>query len=353
VSAGQVAAGRRWRARGRRSRRAAPLRPFRRRIAGAPARALSALPPKARRWLLIALGACAMLAATYQLWFRDSSFVAVEDVTVTGLTTKDAARVRAQLVSAAHTMTTLHVEKAELEQAIAAFPVVRSLEVRADFPHGLEIRVVEHRPAAIVGGMPVAGDGTILRGLPIEGRLPKVDARDDLRGSRLTAPAALHAARVAGAAPAPLRPRLDRIELRGRDGIVIELRDGPELIFGDATRVRAKWLAATRVLADPDSQGATYIDVRLPGRPAAGGLPATTLSPVAPAGSDELAAPDTATPPATAPVDPATEQLAPVPTTETQATEPQSGPQSAPQSGEPAPAPTDTTGAGGASPPAG
>jgi cell division protein FtsQ len=317
-----------------------------------PIHALAALPPKFRRRLLVLLGVALLLAAGYQFWLRDSALVSVEEVTVTGLTTKDAARVRAQLVSAAHTMTTLHVEKGELEQAIAAFPVVRALEVRADFPHGLEIHVTEHRPAAIVGGLPVAGDGTILRELPIEGRLPRIDARDDLHGSRLTAPAALHAARVAGAAPAPLRPRLERIELRGRDGIVIELRDGPELIFGDATRVRAKWLAATRVLADPDSQGATYIDVRLPGRPAAGGLPATTLSPVAPAGSEELTAPDTAVPPVTSPIDPATEQLAP-PTTEAPPTEPQSTPQPAPQTPEPAPAPTDTTGAGGASPPAG
>lgn len=318
-----------------------------------PIRAVAALPPKFRKRLAVVLGIALVLAAGYQFWLRDSSLVSVEDVTVKGLTTKDAKRVRAQLVSAAHTMTTLHVEKKELEEAIAAYPVVRSLEVSADFPHGLEIHVVEHRPAAIVGGLPVAGDGTILRGLPIEGRLPKIDVKDNLRGSRLTAPAALHAAQVAGAAPAPLRARLDRIEIRGQDGIVIELRDGPELIFGDATRVRAKWLAATRVLADPDAQGATYIDVRLPGRPAAGGLPATTLAPVAPAGEEQLAPPATAVPPETAPVDPATEQPAPAPSTGTPSTEPQSTPQSLPQSAEPAPAPTDTTGAGGASPPAG
>jgi cell division protein FtsQ len=318
-----------------------------------PIRALATLPPKFRRRLLALLGAALLLAGGYQFWLRDSPLVSVEDVTVTGLTTKDAARVRAQLVSAAHTMTTLHVEKTELEQAIAAYPVVRSLEVRADFPHGLEIHVIEHRPAALVGGLPVAGDGTILRGLPIEGRLPKIDVKDDLRGNRLTAPAALHAAGVVGAAPAPLRARLEQIEIRGRDGIVVELRDGPELIFGDATHVRAKWLAATRVLADPDAKGATYIDVRLPGRPAAGGLPATTLAPVAPAGAEQLAPPDTAVPPETAPVDPATEQLAPAPSTGAPPTDPQSVPQTAPQSPEPAPAPTDTTGAGGASPPAG
>ena len=323
------------------------------RVGARPIRALTALPPKFRRRLLALLGVALLLSTGYQFWLRDSSLVSVEDVTVTGLTTKDAARVRAQLVSAAHTMTTLHVEKAELEQAIAAYPVVRSVEVEADFPHGLAIHVIEHRPAAVVGGLPVAGDGTILRGLPIEGRLPKIDVRDDLRGNRLTAPSALHTARVAGAAPAPLRGRLERIEIRGQDGIVVELRDGPELIFGDARRLRAKWLAATRILADADAKGATYIDVRLPGRPAAGGLPATTLAPVAPAGEEQLAPPDTAVPQGAAPVDPAAEQLSPAPATGAPATDPQSAPQAAPQTPEPAPAPTDTTGAGGASPPVG
>jgi cell division protein FtsQ len=127
---------------------------------------------------------------------------------------------------------------------------------------------------------------------------------------------------------------------------VVELRDGPELIFGSAHRVRAKWIAATRVLADPESAGATYIDVTLPGRPAAGGLAAETLSPVAPAGT-EGASPDAATPPA-ATVDPATEQLAPAaPTTpDPAATDPATTP--APPA-EPAPAPPETAG-GGASP---
>ena len=133
----------------------------------------------------------------------------------------------------------------------------------------------------------------------------------------------------------------------------MELRDGPELIFGEATRVRAKWVAATRVLADPDSQGATYIDVRLPGRPAAGGLPATTLAPVAPAGSEQATTPQATTPPSTGTVDPTTEPLAPAPTTQSQQAAPESTAQTPPQSAEPPPAPTDTTGAGGASPPPG
>ena len=176
-----------------------------------------------------------------------------------------------------------------LEQAVAHYPVVRGLEISADFPHGLRIRVIEHHPAALVqlsgDEVPVAGDGTILRGMPVEGRLPAIDTEVTARGERLSSSAALHAARVAGAAPAPMRSRIEVITARNEDGIVVELHDGPELIFGDGRRAEAKWIAATRVLADPDSEGATYIDVRLPGRPAAGGLPAGTVTPVAPAGT--------------------------------------------------------------------
>jgi cell division protein FtsQ len=245
--------------------------------------------PKLRLTFAILVLLCLALAAGYQFWLRDSSLVAVDDVKVSGLTTKDAERVRATLTSAGHTMTTLNVDRERLEQAVAHYPVVRGLEISTDFPHGLRIRVIEHHPAALVelGGdeVPVAGDGTILRGMPVEGRLPAIDTEVAARGERLSSSVALHAAGVAGAAPAPFRSRIEVITARKDDGIVVELHEGPELIFGDGRRAEAKWIAATRVLADPDAEGATYIDVRLPGRPAAGGLPAGTVTPVAPAGT--------------------------------------------------------------------
>ena len=355
MSSGQAVAGRRP---ARKSTRRARKRSARSAALGALALrvlTLRLLPPRMRRRVLMVLAACLVLAAGFQFWLRDSTLVAVENVKVTGLTTKDAPRVRAALVSAAHTMTTLHVDQAELERAIGAYPVVRALDVEADFPHRLDIRVIEHRPAAMVGGLPVAGDGTILRGLPVEGRLPEIELRGNLDGDRLSHPAVLRAARVAGGAPAPLRARLERIDMRSEEGIVVELRDGPELYFGNATRVRAKWIAAVRILADPEAAGASYIDVRLPGRPAAGGLPAETLAPVAPAGSAELAAP-TETAPTAPGVDPATEQLAP-PAATGDGTAPATGTppaaETAPAPVQPAPAPTDSTGAGGVSPPPG
>src|SRR5918992_920846 len=97
------------------------------------------------------------------------------------------------------------------------------------------------------------------------------------------------------------------------EGLVAELREGPELIFGDATRLRSKWAAAARVLADLEASGASYVDVRIPGRPAAGGLPAETIVPVAPAGTTSTIPPAAGTDPSvtTTTTDPTTTWTAP------------------------------------------
>jgi cell division protein FtsQ len=256
---------------------------------------LPALSARLRRRLLVFGALCLLLAATYQFWFRDSWLVAVNRVTVSGLTTEDAPRVRAALTAAARSMTTLHVDRDDLERVVKAYPIVDALELSPDFPHTLRIRVVEHHPAAIAvtdgGRVAVAADGTVLAGLGGERRLPTITAEGTVDGERLEDRSALATARVAGAAPAALHRRVERVRMRKEEGLVVLLRDGPELIFGAATRTRAKWMAAARVLADKTAAGATYIDLRLPGRPAAGGLPAETVTPVAPAGTTTYTAP--------------------------------------------------------------
>lgn len=258
---------------------------------------------RVRRSLLIAAAALLLLGAGYQFWLRESSLVAVEKVTVTGLSTDDSERVRMALAAASRSMTTLHVDHEALERAVAGFPVVRDLEVTTDFPDSLKIHVVEHVPAAVAigdgGRVAVAADGTILQGVSAEKGLPTVEVEGALGVERLRDTAALASAAIAGAAPPALRGRISEVGDDGRLGQVVQLSDGPEVIFGDATRLGAKWAAASRVLADLEASGASYVDVRLPGRPAAGGLPAETIVPVAPAGSTSTA------PGTVAPVDPA------------------------------------------------
>jgi cell division protein FtsQ len=321
---------------------------------------LPAVSARLKRRLLVLGALCLVLAATYQFWFRDSWLVAVERVTVSGLTTDDAPRVRSALIAAARSMSTLHVDRDDLERVVKAYPVVDELELSPDFPHTLHIRVIEHHPAAIAvtdgGRVAVAGDGTVLPGLAGEGRLPTISAEGTIRGERLEDPSALAAARVAGAAPAVLHRRVEKVPTRKKEGLVVLLRDGPELIFGDASRVRAKWTAAARVIADKAAGGATYIDLRLPGRPAAGGLPAATVTPVAPAGTTGYSAPGSPAQPAGAPAaaPPVSAAQAPeAPTTTVPSTQPdpvtepvQPAPVTPEAPAAPAAPATDATGAG-------
>jgi cell division protein FtsQ len=242
-----------------------------------------------RRRLVFLILAGLLLTGAYMLWLRNSGLVAVEKVHVTGLTGKDARRARAALEGAARGSTTLNVDRRSIEQAAQAFPVIRALQITPDFPSGMRIRVREHRPAAVlVAGarrIPVAGDGSILTGLPLRGSLPTIEVRGAVPPRRLGAGTAMGAVRVAGAAPAVLTERLDSVQTTQSRGVVVKVAHGPDLIFGAAVRVHAKWAAAARVLADPDAAGAEYIDLRIPERPAAGGLSVETVAPVAPAGA--------------------------------------------------------------------
>jgi cell division protein FtsQ len=211
------------------------------------------------------------------LWLRHSSLVAVRNVQVTGAQGPDAQAIESALEGAARHMSTLDVHPAALRAAVASFPVVSGLHVSAAFPHGLRIRVIEQPPVAALDAAgvrtAVAADGMVLGPALLSPSLPV------LRGTampttaqRLRSPATLAALTVIGAAPAALSNDLVRA-FDGSMGLTLELRHGIRVYFGDASRPNAKWLSLARVLADPSSAGASYIDVRLPERPAAGFAP--------------------------------------------------------------------------------
>jgi cell division protein FtsQ len=208
------------------------------------------------------------------LWLRDSSLVAVRSVTVTGVSGPDAGHVRAALSDAARDMTTLHVKTGELRTAVDPYPTVLAVSTHADFPHGLRIAVHERNPiGAVVAGtqrVPVAADGTLMR-TTSSADLPEISAKALPGGSRASDPDVRHAVAVLSAAPPALRARVRRVYV-GERGWTLPLRNGPVLYLGGSERLAAKWAAVVAVLADPTSTGATYLDVRLPERPAAGGL---------------------------------------------------------------------------------
>ena len=275
-------------------------------------RRLSTLPP--RGWLLAAAGILAVLVAGF-FWARDSSLVRVKDVTITGASGPDAPRIESTLRSVARDMTTLNMRQDELEQAVDGYPTVADLRVQTDFPNGVRIEVIEREPVAIVAQgnhkLPVLAGGTVLRGATAPDDLPQIDEdRPE------------HVLRLLGAAPRPLLRRAERA-FAGPRGLTVRMAEGPVVYFGSADDLRAKWAAAARVLADPAAEGATYVDVRVPERTAAGGVaptgeeePDEALAPGATTGAPAPGATPTPDPGATAPAPTATEPTAPSATPE-------------------------------------
>jgi cell division protein FtsQ len=235
--------------------------------ARAPRLRLPRVHPRALLALLLAAG----LLAGGWLWLRDSPLVQVDDVTIVGVSSSDEGRIRAALSDEARQMTTLHVRNDVLRRAVAEFPSVASLRTKADFPHGLTIEVVEHEPVAVLeGNVPATGGGHLLRGLRTQD-LPSIAVKADRGGDWVTDARTLGALAIAAAAPPELRERSERI-FSGPRGLEVVLSEGPRLIFGGRADARAKWAAVARVLAEPSAQGALYLDLRVRGRVAAGGV---------------------------------------------------------------------------------
>lgn len=231
----------------------------------------------ARRRLRIGL-LCAVIAAPLLgggwLWLRHSSLVAVEHVKIVGAHGPEAHAIETALREAARGMSTLDAKPAELRAAVARFPAVSAVSESTSFPHSMRI-VVTQQPAVaalLVGGTrtAISADGVVLGTALLSPSLPTV--ADDVApgpGTAVSNTLVLAALQVLGAAP----PALDRLAAKayfGPRGLTVQMRNGLLVYFGDARRPHAKWLSLASVLADKAATGAIYVDVRLPGRPAAG-----------------------------------------------------------------------------------
>jgi len=246
-------------------------RPPRAAVVGRTLRSLGRRGPARRR--AVALALLAGLLVGGWTWLRDSSLVAVREVRISGTASADAGEIRAALRQAAAGMTTLRVREDALRAAVREYPAVAGLHVRARLPHRLDIEIVERTPVAAVEvageRTPASSGGLLLRGETAD-RLPAIPLASPPAGDRLTDRRTLAALAVAAAAPPRLRARARRLWW-GPRGLMLDLDDGPALVFGDRRALRAKWIAAGRVLAEPSAQGATYLDLRVPERVAAGG----------------------------------------------------------------------------------
>lgn len=249
--------------------RGARAAPGRRPAAG---RARRRLPQPGPRFLGATV-AVLLVAAGGWVWLRSSSLVAVQRVTIVGVRGPDAGQIRSALRAAARSMTTLNVKMGALRTAVEPYPVVKQLHVTTNFPHRMRIRVTEQVPVAIVsaGGQEtaVSADGTLLHGVTAAATLPTITLEVAPGGTHVSG-AALSEVKLLAAAPYALLGKIGQATSDDAHGLVIQLRNGPKVYFGDDGDLAAKWAAAAAVLADSGSAGADYVDVTVPSRPAAG-----------------------------------------------------------------------------------
>src|ERR1039458_7585376 len=100
------------------------------------------------RVALLALLIASPLLTGGWLWLRQSSFVSVQSVHISGVHGPEAGAIDAALTAAARRMSTLEVHTGPLRAAVAPYRIVRDLTLKTKFPHGLSIRVIEQPPVA-------------------------------------------------------------------------------------------------------------------------------------------------------------------------------------------------------------
>ncbi len=218
-------------------------------------------------------GVLALLGASY-LVVRHSSLSAVRRVEVSGVSGMDSGAIQSALITAAQHQSTLGVNVGALRAAVAPYHLVSALRVSASFPHTLRITVAEQLPVATLRDgsqqVVVAADGAVLDPSVAAGAAPTIDVTS-LPAGHVIDPQLLAELTILGAAPPVMLHRIARI-YPSPNGFAVSMRNGLVIFFGDTTLPHAKWLSAARVIASPLAVGATYVDVRVPDHPAAGGL---------------------------------------------------------------------------------
>lgn len=227
--------------------------------------------------LRIKLGLAVLtLLGGYLLWvavLRDLSLFQVERVSVNGLSGDASPQIETALELTAREMTTTDFSTARLRESVAAYASVANITAQTQFPHGVKIDVVERRPLARVDVagrlLAVSANDRVLAGLVPSSSLPLIRTVAQPVGDRITDRRTRAELTILDAAPAPLLARVFQIR-QGPEGLTVRLRHGPLIFFGSDVLPHAKWDSAAAVLASTTARGARYVDVALPGRPAAG-----------------------------------------------------------------------------------
>lgn len=221
------------------------------------------------RWPAGVVGLALLVAVAW--WVTNSRVFDVRTLRVDGnvhLSSEDVVR----LASLTDSTNVLWMSTGEVERRLERHPWIQSADVSRTLPSALSISVRERRPVAVVHGhrsLLVAGDGTVLEEAGPAARLPLIEAPGPHRvGSRLD-PSTAHLS-VARVLSADLREVVASMSTGAGPSIILELRTGVRVLFGDPSAARAKVEALASVLRWAARNGVVpqYIDVRVAAAPA-------------------------------------------------------------------------------------
>jgi cell division protein FtsQ len=220
-----------------------------------------------RRWLRVA-GALAAVAVLAWLLLV-GPVLAVRAVHVDGLRTLPADQVREAAGIGAGTPL-LRVDLGGAAARVARLPPVASVEVTRDWPGSVVVTVVERVPIAVVGEAGrrslVDAEGVLFD--TVTGAAPDGVVPLDVASPGPEDPATLAGVAALGALPADVREQVAAAAATGPEDIALTLTDGTVVLWGDASKSRAK-SAALVALLDQIAAGrlepAETIDVSTPG----------------------------------------------------------------------------------------
>jgi cell division protein FtsQ len=199
-------------------------------------------------------GARAGRAGVYAVWF--STWLAVEDVDVSGAETVEASDIRTRSgIDVGEPMIGVDLDTAE--RRIGALAVVRSVSVTRQWPHGILVSIEERTPIAVVEiGDRLRGmdeDGVVFRDYKTAPPgLPRV-----VTTSGTTSDALKEAAEVVSALPQELTLIVDHVQVSSVDKISLVLKDGREVIWGSADESATKAEVLATLLATVQARSTT------------------------------------------------------------------------------------------------
>lgn len=228
-------------------------------------------------------------------------------------------RVRAvEVVGARHTDPDVVVDAAQLTDGdnllllsadevvdrVGALPWVKSVEVDRMLPGTVRIRIAERRPALVLSlgaaQWTVDDGGRVLEPGVTESHLPTlagVQVGTVSPGVELQTKEATGALRVWRSLPAPLAKDVEAIFAPTVERITLALSDGTQVRYGAPEEMASKneVLTVLRARLAREENFATYIDVRVPSRPAVAAAP-PDVEPSTAAPMEPVPAPSPTTP---------------------------------------------------------